>query len=145
MSDIGDKWIELWNTIYNLVVGMTDKFDKVEQGLKFPPNEFPSAFVGAGTMEYVTGDTGGTYYEWIIPIYVFEKDSGGDITAGMMTAIGLAGEIQAVLVADRELGLDWILPLESVLLDSYPRDAPPGYERQCCRVLVTVHAWLDSM
>jgi len=142
MAHIGDYWIALWDAVYALVSGVPG-FDVTYQGLRFPPNKWPSAFVGAGRIEYRLSDTIGTYYEWRIPIYIFDKDS--DITAGKKSSLDYAGKIHAVLVADRSLGLSWLQPIESIELDSEPRDAPEGYERQCVLMTVTARAFLDEM
>ncbi len=141
LDDIGDYWIELWDTVYDLVETVT--FDVVYQGLRFPPNKFPCAFVSAGLIEYRSSDTIGTFYEWVIPIFIFDKD--GDITGGKKSVIDLAGKVHAVLVADRSLGLSWLQPIESIELTSEPRDAPEGYERQCVRLTITARAFLDEM
>jgi len=141
LVDIGDYWIELWDTVYALVDTVT--FDIVHQGLRFPPNKFPSAYVGAGTIEYKLSDTIGTFYEFRMPVFVLDKNS--DITAGKKSVIDLAGKVHAVFVADRSLGLSWLHPIETIELESEPREAPEGYERQC--VLLTLVAWafLDEM
>lgn len=141
LDDIGDYWIALWDAVYALVDSVD--FDVVYQGLRFPPNKFPSAFVSAGSIEYRLSDTIGTFYEWRIPIFVFDKDP--DITAGKKSVIDLAGKVHAVLVVDRSLGLSWLQPIESIELESEPRDAPEGYERQCVLVTLTARAFLDEM
>lgn len=141
LEDIGDYWIALWDAVYALVDGID--FDVVHQGLRFPPNKFPMAFVGAGTITYRMSDTIGTYYEFTMPIFVFAKDS--DITAGKKSVIDYTGKVHAVLVADRTLGLSWLQPIESIELESEPRDAPEGYERQCVKLTVTARAFLDEM
>ena len=142
LDDIGDYWIELWDTVYALVEGVSD-FDETFQGLKYPPNVFSSAYVGAGSIEYRLSDTIGTFYEWNMPIFVLDKDS--DITAGKKSVIDLAGKVHAVLVADRSLGLSWLQPIETIELESEPRDAPQGYERQCVKLTLTARAFLDEM
>jgi len=141
LDNIGDYWIALWDAVYALVDSVD--FDVAYQGLRFPPNKWPSAFVGAGTIDYKLSDTIGTLYEWRMPIYIFDKDS--DITAGKKSAISYAGKVHAVLVADRSLGLAWLHPIESIELDSEPREAPEGYERQCVKLTLTAQAFLDEM
>ena len=141
LDDIGDYWTELWDTVHTLVETVT--FDIVYQGLRFPPNKFPCAFVSAGSIEYRLSDTIGTFYEWVIPIFIFDKDS--DITAGKKSVIDLAGKVHAVLVADRTLGLAWLQPVESIGLESEPSGAPEGFERQCVLLTLTARAFLDEM
>lgn len=142
LDDIGDYWIELWDTVYALVGGMSG-FNVTYQGLRFPPSKFPVAYVGAGTIVYRLSDTIGTFYEWKMPIFVFDKES--DITAGKKSVIDLTGKVHAVIVADRSLGLTWLHPIETIELESEPRDAPQGYERQCVKITLTARAFLDEM
>ncbi len=141
LDDIGDYWTELWDTVHTLVETVT--FDVVYQGLRFPPNKFPCAFVSAGAIAYRMSDTIGTFYEWVIPIFIFDKDA--DITAGKKSVIDLAGKVHAVLVADRSLGLSWLQPIETIELESEPRNAPEGFERQCVLLTLTARAFLDEM
>jgi len=142
LVDIGDYWIALWDAVYALVDAV-DGFDVTYQGLFSPPDRWPCAWVGEGTIDYVMSDTIGTYYAFTMPIFIIDvKD---DITAAKKNAIDLAGKVHAVLVADRSLGLSWLQPIESIELDGKPRDAPTGYERQCVKLTVTAHAFLDEM
>ena len=142
MTHIGDYWTGLWDTIYAVVDGL-DIFDEVNQGLKLDPDQWPAAFVDAGKMSYNMADTGGTYYEWEIPIFIIDvKDN---VITGKKSVIDLAEQVQEALVADRWLGLDWTDALESVVLDSSPRDAPTGFEQQTVKVTVIVRAFLDGL
>ena len=142
LEDIGDYWTLLWDTVYALVDAV-DGFDKTHQGIFYNPEEWPAAFVALGTINYVLSDTIGTYYEWKMPIFVIDvKD---DILESKKSAVDLTGKIHSALVADRDLGLTWLQPIESITLDGNPRDAPEGYERQCVKLVVTAHAFLDEM
>jgi len=142
LDDIGDYWIALWDAVYALVDAVGG-FDVTYQGLYSPPDRWPCAWVSEGTIDYVLSDTIGTYYAFTMPIFIIDvKD---DIIAGKKSAIDLAGKVQAALVADRSLGLSWLQPIESIIIDGMPRDAPQGYERQCVKITLTAHAFLDNI
>jgi len=141
-SDIGDYWTELWDAVYAVVDGISG-FDETHQGMFSPPDQWPTAYVSEGTIEYVLSDTIGTYYEFKMPIFVIDVQD--DILAAKKSAIDLAGKVQAALIADRSLGLSWLQPIESIVMDGNPRDAPPGYERQTVKMTVTAHAFLDNV
>lgn len=141
-TDIGDYWIALWDAVY-AIVDSVPGFDETHQGMFHPPDQWPTAFVGEGTIDYVLSDTIGTYYKFTMPIFVIDVQD--DILVAKKSAIALAGKIQAALITDRSLGLSWLQPIESIIMDGNPRDAPPGYERQTVKMTVTAHAFLDNV
>lgn len=141
MTDMDVVIIGVWDAVFaatKLVDGLDDSNTK--QGLKFPPVGSPEVQVGAPGYREVVTDTMGGYYEFRLPIYVFNEDP--DLVAGMKGAMTWAGEIRKQLLLDRELG-GLVETVEDVEVDTNPPQVP-GYERQFVLMTWIARCWVDD-
>ena len=139
--DMNDKWIEIWDKVVSECKEV-DGLDStnVLQGLKFPPMGAPQVQVGPGGYRAVVDDTGGSYYEFNIPVYVFFEDD--DITTGYKGAINTAGEIRRRLLLSRSLD-NIVGEVVDISCTTNPQRVP-GYERQFVLMTILAMHWIND-
>jgi len=134
MSELSTWWMSIWDELVNKVTSLEEfSTDTVFYGEKFPPTQFPSAYVCPSSAESEPATFHETFWNPTFEILIVTENS--DVKAGFQEAWSLAWKIIETLQQDRQLnGL--LHNLECPRIASYPRGLGRGMEQHWVSITV---------
>jgi len=134
MSSWGEWYESVWDALVKKVLSIEDfKEETVFYGEKFPPNQYPSAYVCPSQAQGAPVTFRETDWLPTFEIGVVVRDP--DVKKGILTAIKLIGKIIDVINADRQLE-NTVQNTECVAMVPYWRGLGRGTESHWIGLIV---------